>query len=124
LLTWVQFFHCAGITALAAPAPVAPAIAPAARNALRRLAANMAQHSHLAAVESIQPSGPGTEDKVLRYRLYTEDGDELGEATYAVWIKPGEMIHVGAGKRLRVLDVVPVEEEDSPFVGLLTVEPI
>jgi hypothetical protein len=64
----------------------------------------------LAAVESIQPSGPGTEDKVLRYRLYTEDGDELGEATYAVWIKPGEMIHVGAGKRLRVLDVVPVEE--------------
>jgi hypothetical protein len=46
----------------------------------------------------------------FRYRLYTADGDELGEATYAVRIKPGEMIHVGAGKRLRVLDVVPVEE--------------
>jgi hypothetical protein len=24
----------------------------------------------------------------------------------------------------RVLDVVPVEEEDSPFVGLLRVEPV
>jgi hypothetical protein len=32
------------------------------------------------------------------------------------------MIHVGAGKRLRVLAVVPVEEEDSLYVGLLRVE--
>jgi hypothetical protein len=29
-----------------------------------------------------------------------------------------------AGKRLRVLDVVPVEEEGSPFTGFLKVEPI
>jgi hypothetical protein len=60
---------------------------------------------------------------MYRYRLRTEDGDELGEATYAEWINPGEMIHFAAGKRLRVLDVVPVEEEDSPFVGFLKVEP-
>jgi hypothetical protein len=59
---------------------------------------------------------------MFRYRLYTEDGDELGEATYAEWINPGEMIHFNAGKRLRVLDVLPVEEEDSPYVGFLKVE--
>jgi hypothetical protein len=38
-------------------------------------------------------------------------------------IKPGEEIHLGAGQRFRVVDVVPFEEEDeSPFVGLLQVE--
>jgi hypothetical protein len=32
---------------------------------------------------------------------------------------------LGAGQRLRVLDVVPFEEEDeSPFVGLLKVRPV
>ena len=42
--------------------------------------------------------------------------------TYAVWIKPGEEILTGDGRNLRVLDVVPVDEDDSPFVGLLNVE--
>jgi hypothetical protein len=38
-------------------------------------------------------------------------------------IRPGEEIHIGAGQRFRVLDVVPFEEEDgAPFVGLLQVE--
>jgi hypothetical protein len=38
-------------------------------------------------------------------------------------IKPGEEIHLGAGQRFRVVDVVPFEEEDeSPFLGLLKVE--
>jgi hypothetical protein len=38
-------------------------------------------------------------------------------------IKPGEEIHLGAGQRFRVLDVVPFEEEaESPFVGLLRVD--
>jgi hypothetical protein len=38
-------------------------------------------------------------------------------------IHPGDEIHVGAGQRLRVLDVVPLGEEDeSPFVGMLRVE--
>jgi hypothetical protein len=50
-------------------------------------------------------------------------GDDLGEATYAVMIQPGEGILLGAGKRFRLLDVVPFEDEDeSPFVGLLQVE--
>jgi hypothetical protein len=51
------------------------------------------------------------------------DGDDLGEATYAMMIKPGEEIHLGAGRRFRIVDVVAFEEEDeSPFVGLLQVE--
>ena len=29
---------------------------------------------------------------------------------------------LGPGNTVRVLDIVPVEEEDSPFVGLLRVE--
>ena len=37
-------------------------------------------------------------------------------------IRPGEEIIVGNGKRLRVLDLIPVENEDSRFVGLLLVE--
>ena len=37
-------------------------------------------------------------------------------------IKPGEQIHGSGGQRLRVLDVMPFDEEDdSPFVGLLQV---
>jgi hypothetical protein len=60
---------------------------------------------------------------VFRYRLHSPDGDDLGEATYAMMIKPGEEILLGAGRRFRVLDVVPFEEEDdSSFVGLLQVE--
>jgi hypothetical protein len=60
---------------------------------------------------------------VFRSRLYSPDGDDLGEATYAMMIKPGEEILYGNGRRFRVLDVVPFEEDDqSPFVGLLQVE--
>jgi hypothetical protein len=60
---------------------------------------------------------------MFRYRLHSPDGDDLGEATYAQMIHPGEEILVGNGRRFRVLDVVPFDAEDeSPFVGLLQVE--
>ena len=43
--------------------------------------------------------------------------------TYAVLVRPGEEILGGDGRRFRVIDVVPFDEEDeSPFVGLLQVE--
>lgn len=58
---------------------------------------------------------------LYRYRLYLEDGSEAGEAHYAVLIQPGDLIFTARGK-LRVLDVVAVEEQDSPYVGLLTVD--
>jgi hypothetical protein len=54
--------------------------------------------------------------------LHLEDGSDAGEATYAVLIKPGEEILVGNGRRFRVLDLIPVENEGSPYVGLLQVE--
>jgi hypothetical protein len=60
---------------------------------------------------------------VFRYRLHSPDGDDLGEATYAMMIKAGEEIIAGNNQRFRVVDVVPFDEEDeSPFVGLLQVE--
>ncbi|HXS24926.1 MAG TPA: hypothetical protein VN719_11890 [Gemmatimonadales bacterium] len=38
-------------------------------------------------------------------------------------MKVGELVFFGGGRRFRVLDVVPFEDEDeSPFVGLLRVE--
>jgi hypothetical protein len=38
-------------------------------------------------------------------------------------IQPGEEVHIGAGQRFRVLDLVPLDEEDeSPFIGLRWVE--
>jgi hypothetical protein len=60
---------------------------------------------------------------VFRYRVHSPDGDDLGEATYAMQIKPDEEIHLGAGRRCRVADVVPFEEPDElGFVGMLKVE--
>lgn len=66
---------------------------------------------------------PWTGGAIFRYGLHSLDGDDLGEATYAVPIKPGDEILVGNARRLRVLAVVPFDEEDeSPFMGLLQVE--
>ena len=60
---------------------------------------------------------------MFRYRLHSPDEDDLGEATYAVMIKPREEIIGGHNQHFRVVDVVPFEEEgESPFVGMLTVE--
>ena len=60
---------------------------------------------------------------MFTYRLHLADGSDAGEATYSVMIKRGEEILVGNGRRFRVVDVVPFEDEDeSPFVGMLKVE--
>ena len=59
---------------------------------------------------------------MFRCRLHSPDGDDLGEATYAMMIHPGEEIIAGANERFRVVDVVQFDEKDeSPFVGLLRV---
>lgn len=61
---------------------------------------------------------------VFTCRLHSPDGGDLGEATYPERIKVGEELFFGGGRRYRVLDVVLFDEEDeSPFVGLLQVEP-
>ncbi len=43
---------------------------------------------------------------MFRYRLHSPDGDDLGEATYAQMIKPGEEIIAGSNEHFRVVDVV------------------
>ena len=60
-------------------------------------------------------------ERAFRYRLHSPDGDDLGEAAYAQMIHRGDEIHLSAGQRFRVLDVVPFEEDDAPLVGLLQV---
>jgi len=69
---------------------------------------------------AVRPRNGG---RIFRYRLHLADGSNAGEATYAQMIHLGDEIHLAAGERFRVLDVVVFDEEDeSPFVGLLQVE--
>ena len=60
-----------------------------------------------------------------KYRLYDADGNDLGEESLgdATW-KPGDEIFLGPGKRLKVLEVVEVEEESSPFAAQVEVEAV
>ncbi len=59
---------------------------------------------------------------MYRYLLFTEDGSGSGEAYYAVLIEEGDLIWADDRRKLRVLDVVSVDEEDSPFAGFLLVQ--
>jgi hypothetical protein len=43
---------------------------------------------------------------------------------YADNVRPGDELMLGPGKFIKVLDVVSIEEEGSPYSGLLRVEPI
>jgi hypothetical protein len=56
---------------------------------------------------------------MFRYKLHYEDGSEAGDAAYADSVNPGDELMLGPGRFVRVLDVVPVDEEGSPYVGLL-----
>jgi len=59
---------------------------------------------------------------MFRYKMHYADGSEAGDAAYADWVNVGETVMLGPGKTVRVLDVVPVEEDDSPYVALLKVD--
>jgi hypothetical protein len=52
-------------------------------------------------------------------RLHLEDGSDVGEASYPSMVKVGEELFFGGGRRFRVLDVVPIDDEDAKYVGLL-----
>lgn len=68
-------------------------------------------------------SRPAGEHSARHGLAFLADGTDVGEAPYAVVIKPDEIIHVAGGGRMRVLDLVPVPEPDSPLTGFLKVEP-
>jgi hypothetical protein len=60
---------------------------------------------------------------MFHYKLHWADRSEAGDASYAINIKPGDLIWIPSPNRqLRVLELVPVEEEDSPYQGLRKVE--
>ena len=65
------------------------------------------------------------EEDVFRYKLHWADGSEACDASYALNIKAGDLIWISRPNRqLRVLDVLPVEENESPYVALLKVEAV
>jgi hypothetical protein len=60
---------------------------------------------------------------MFRYKLHWADGFEAGDASYAINIEPGDLIWIPQlNRQLRVLDLVPVDEEDAPYKRLLKVE--
>ena len=59
---------------------------------------------------------------MFRYRLHTPIGEEIGEVVYPFLIEPGEELTVGNAQRLRVIEVVPIEEHGSESVALMYVE--
>jgi hypothetical protein len=69
--------------------------------------------------EAVRPRNGG---RMFRYKMHYQDGSEAGDAAYADNVNQGDELVLGPGRFVRVLDFVPVEEEDSPFVGLLKVE--
>jgi hypothetical protein len=78
------------------------------------------------AIGSQEPSAPTEANRGwphVRYKLHYEDGSEAGDAAYADYVNPGHELMLGAGRFVRVLDVVPIEDvEGSPYVALLKVE--
>jgi hypothetical protein len=56
---------------------------------------------------------------VFRFKLHYEDGSEAGDAAYADNVNPGDELMLGPGRFVRVLDVVPVDEEDFAVRRLL-----
>lgn len=61
--------------------------------------------------------------RMFTYKLFTQDGAELGEATYLEMVDAGEEIHVAMGLRYLVRKVVLLHGHESSYAGLLEVEP-
>jgi hypothetical protein len=58
-----------------------------------------------------------------KYRLFDPDGNDMGEMRLGdVPWKPGDEIFLGPDRTLRVLDVLPVDEDESIYAGFLKVE--
>jgi hypothetical protein len=60
---------------------------------------------------------------LFKYKLQTPLGEDIGDATYRFLLEPGEELTVG-NQRLRVVDVVPLEEQGSDTTAVLYVEAV
>jgi hypothetical protein len=58
---------------------------------------------------------------VFRYRLYSTDGDDLGETAYSVPIHVGDLIHYNGPAPYLVIDTLVFTGHESPLTGLLQV---
>jgi hypothetical protein len=59
---------------------------------------------------------------VFRFKMHFEDGSEAGDAAYADVVNPGDELMLGPGRFVKVLELVPVDEEGSPYAALLKVK--
>jgi hypothetical protein len=59
----------------------------------------------------------------FRYRLFDLDGSDIGDADYALMVRPGDLISTLDGRELRVTALVPLDTEQSPYTALLEVQP-
>jgi hypothetical protein len=61
----------------------------------------------------------------FRFRLYSDDQDELGEFVTAVpnWSQ-GDEFMTGDGRRFRIVGIVPVDDDVGVYNSLWKVEPV
>ena len=60
---------------------------------------------------------------MFTYRLHLADGSDAGEAVYAQMIHMGDEIHLGGGRRFRVLDVVLFDAQPASMERVSSVPP-
>ena len=61
--------------------------------------------------------------ELFKYRLVRGDGSAAGRAAYPADIGPGDIIADYRGRWWRVLELTPIDDEDSVYDGSLKVEP-
>jgi hypothetical protein len=64
-------------------------------------------------------------ESAYRYRLFSSDGDALGELHTIIpnW-EVGETVLTGDGRQFRIVAIVPVDDEKSVYQGYFEVEPL
>ncbi len=68
-------------------------------------------------------SSTAPSDALFKYQLVWASGKDAGRAAYQAEIRPGDTILNYRGQWLRVLAHTPISDHDSPYDGLLQVEP-
>ena len=62
-------------------------------------------------------------DTLFKYSLVWANGKGAGRVAYHAEIGPGDIILNYRGQWLHVLAYTPIDDEDSPYDGVLKVEP-
>jgi hypothetical protein len=51
--------------------------------------------------------------QLFPYALVTTDGDALGPVVFAEELEPGDVIPLGPGRAMRVVNVIPADHDDE-----------